>query len=173
MVLGISCALAGARAGSQVRDREPALSDGEIEKLRDTAYFPPERVVAFIAFLDQRTKEIDRLTTGRRKPGREEDIHDQIEQFTSIADDLDDNLADYSKRHKDIRKALPKLVAATERWATALQTPPDHEAYSVSRKLALEAVADLKEGATKMIDEQRAYFLAHPPLKEGQAAPRS
>ena len=72
------------------QERQSALSDGEVEKLRDTAYFPPERILAFVAFLNQRTAEIDKLSTGRRKPGREEDIHDQMEQFTSIADDLDD-----------------------------------------------------------------------------------
>ena len=151
---------------------ESALSDGEVEKLRDTAYYPPERIIAFIAFIDQRTREIDRLATGKRKPGREEDIHDQMEQFTSIADDLDDNLEDYGRRHADIRKALPKLVAAIERWSTALKSPPGHEAYTVSRKLALETLNDVHEAAIAMIEEQKAYFLAHPPPKN-HAKPRS
>ena len=154
------------------QERESALSDGEVEKLRDTAYFPPERVAAFIAFLDQRIREIDRLATGKRRPGREEDIHDQIEQFTSIADDLDDNLEDFGKRHADIRKALPKLVAATERWGTALKSPPDHEAYNISRKLALETLNDVHQSAIAMIEEQKAWFLAHPPPKDN-AKPRS
>lgn len=148
------------------QQRESALSDGEIEKLRDSAYYPPERVLAFITFLDQRTREIDRLNTGKRKPGREEDIHDQMEQFTSIADDLDDNLEDYGKRHADIRKALPKLLSATERWGTALKSPSDHEAYTVSRKLALETLHDVHESAVNLIEEQKAWFLAHPPSKE-------
>ncbi len=151
---------------------ESALSDGEVEKLRDTAYFPPERILAFIAFLDQRTKDIDRLSTGPRRPGREDDLHDQMEQFASIADDLDDNLADYGKRHSDIRKALPKLVAATERWGTALKSPPDHPTYTVSRKLALETLHDVHESAIAMIEEQKTYFLAHPPPKD-DGKPRS
>lgn len=163
----ILCALAACLpCAARPQRRDSALSDGEIEKLRDTAYYPPERILTFIAFLDQRTREIDRLTTGKRKPGREEDIHDQMEQFTSIADDLDDNLADYSKRHADIRKALPKLVAATERWGTALKSPPDHEAYTVSRKLALETLNDIHESAVALIEEQKAWFLAHPPAKD-------
>ena len=148
------------------QQRESALSDGEVEKLRDTAYYPPERILAFIAFLDQRTREIDRLSTGPRRPGREEDVHDQMEKFTSIADDLDDNLTDYGKRHYDIRKALPKLVAATERWGTALKSPPDHPTYTVSRKLALETLNDVHESAIAMIDELKAYFIAHPPPKD-------
>ena len=148
------------------QQRESALSDAEVEKLRDTAYFPPERVLAFIEFLDLRTKEIEQLTTGKRQPGREQDIHDLMEQFASIAEDFDDNLDDYSKHHRDIRKVLPKVIAAAERWGTILRTPPENEAYSVSRKLALESLADIHDAAAQLIPEQKAWFLAHPPGKE-------
>ena len=82
-----------------------------------------------------------------------------MEQFSSIANDLEDNLEEYSKRHKDVRKALPKLVAATERWATALRSPADSEAYNVSRKLALEALSNIKDSATQMVPVQQAFFL--------------
>ncbi len=160
---------------ARAQEHENALSDAEVEKLRDTAYYPPDRIAAFIDFLDLRTKQIDKLAAGKRQPGREEDIHDLMEQFTSIADDLDDNLDDYSQHHRDIRKALPKLVAATERWGTALRSPPENEAYNVSRKLALETLADIHDAAAKMIDEQKAWFLAHPPAKEdgnAKAPPR-
>ncbi len=152
---------------------ESALSDGEVEKLRDTAYYPPERVLAFIAFLDQRTREIDRLGTGPRRPGREQDIDDQMQQFASIADDLDDNLDEYDKHHRDLRKVLPKLVAATERWGTALKSPPVHPAYTLSRKLALESLNDVHQSAMELIESQKAWFLAHPPPKDEGKAPHS
>jgi hypothetical protein len=160
----------GPRVHAQ-QQRESALSDGEVEKLRDTAYYPPDRVMAFIEFLDQRTKAIDKLTAGKRQPGREQDIHDLMEQFNSIAEDFEDNLDDYSQHHRDIRKVLPKVVAAAERWGTSLRTPPDNEAYTITRKIALETLADVRESATKMIDEQKAWFLAHPPPKENSAKP--
>ncbi len=150
----------------QAQVQEPALSDAEVEILRDKAPLPAERVQAFTGFLDDRTKAIDKLLAGKRKPGREADLHDLMEQFSSIANDLEDNLEDYDKRHKDLRKALPKLLAAAERWATVLRSPADNEAYNVSRKLALEAVADLKQTATELTTEQKAYFLAHPPPKD-------
>jgi hypothetical protein len=151
---------------AQVNDRDSALSDGEVEKLRESAPIFDQRVLIFSGFLDDRTRAILALTNGRKKPGRDEDIHDLMEQFTSIADDLEDNLADYGPRHRDLRKALPKVLAATERWQSALKTPPDNQAYEVSRKLALEAVGDLRDDVTRLIDEQKAWFLAHPPNKE-------
>jgi len=148
--------------------QESALSDGEIEKLRDTAASAPDRVMVFVTFIDQRTSRIDKLSTGKRQPGREEDIHELMQQITSILDDLDDNLDDYNKRHWDIRKVLPKLVAATERWGTALRSTPEDQTYNVSRKLALESLHDVHEAAVNMIEEQKAWFAAHPPGKESQ-----
>jgi hypothetical protein len=150
---------------------EAALSDGEVEQLREAAYYPTDRVLLFIKLLDTRNKSIQDLFARPRKPGREQDTHDLLEQFTAIADELNDNLDDYGPRHRDIRKALPKLLEATERWSSNLKTPPDDEAYNVSRRLALEAVHDLHDQATQMIEEQKAWFLAHPPPKENKNAP--
>ena len=146
----------------------PALTDTEIEQLRDSAYVANDRVLVFTKLLDERTASIQKLTTGLRKPGREQDLHDLLEQFTSIADELDDNLDEYGPAHRDMRKALPKLLSATERWATILRSPSDNDAYNVSRKLALEAVRDIREEATRLIEEQRIWFTAHPPAKEGK-----
>jgi hypothetical protein len=151
--------------------RQSALSDAEVEQLRDSAYIANDRVLTFIKFLDERTKSIQTLGAGPRKPGREEDVHDLLEQFTSIADELDDNLDDYGPSHRDIRKALPKLLLATERWATAIKTPADNDAYTVSRKLALEAVRDIREEATRLAEEQKTWFAAHPPPKESKDTP--
>ena len=150
---------------------DTALSEGEVEKLRDAAYVPTDRVMVFIGFLDTRTKSLESLFAHSRRPGREEDAHDLFEQITEISDELDDNLDDYAHRHQDIRKALPKLIQATERWSTELKTPPDNEAYSVSRKLALESINDIHETATKLLEDQKAWFAAHPPPKENKDAP--
>lgn len=146
-----------------------ALTDTEIEQLRESAYIASDRVSLFLKFLDERAQSIAALSTGPRKPGREQDLHDLMEQFTSIADELNDNLDDYGPAHRDLRKALPKLLAATDRWASTLKSPPENEAYAVSRKLALEAVRDLREESTRLIEEQRAWFATHPPAKENQS----
>ncbi len=148
--------------------RPPALSDAEIEQIREARYVPSDCILLFVKFLDLRTKEIGELYAKPRRPGREQDTHDLMEQFTSIADELDDNLDDYGPRHADLRKALPKLVDATERWATAIKSPPEDEAYSVSRKIALESIHDLHEAATQMVAEQETWFKAHPPAKQKQ-----
>lgn len=150
---------------------ENALSDAEVEQVRESAYFPGDRVLVFVKFLDTRAAAIQELYAHPRRPGREQDTHDLLEQFTSIADELEDNLDDYSTRHSDVRKSLPKLLAALDRWTSELKSPPDNEAYNVSRKLALEAVRDLRESTTEMIASQKSWFAAHPPSKEEKNGP--
>src|ERR1700722_7531379 len=147
----------------RAQSKDSALSEGEIEQLREAAYVPNDRVLIFIKLLDARDKSIQNLFAHPRTPGREEDTHDLLEQFTSIADELNDNLDDYGPRHSDIRKSLPKLLDATERWSSNLKSPPDDAAYTVSRRLALEAIRDLREQATQLITDQKAWFAAHPP----------
>jgi hypothetical protein len=155
---------------------EASLSEGEIEQIRESAYVANDRILVFIKLLDVRIKSLQDLYAKPRRPGREQDTHDLLEQFTALADELNDNLDDFGPRHRDIRKALPKLVDALERWGTAVKTPPENETYNVQRRLALETIHDLHDEATQMIDEQKTWFAAHPPQKENpanaDAAPR-
>lgn len=144
---------------------EEALSDAEVEQLREAAYVPSDRVAIFIQFLDTRAKRLQEIVSKPRRPGREEDVHDLLEQFTAITDELNDNLDDYGPRHADLRKQLPKLLQATDRWSTALRTPSDNDVYNVSRSLALEGVRDVHDETTRLIDDQRTWFAAHPPVK--------
>ena len=146
---------------------EATLSEGEIEQLRDSAYVANDRVMVFIKLIDTRIKLIEDMYAKPRRPGREQDTHDLFEQFTSLANELSDNLDDYSQRHRDIRKALPKLTEATEHWATAIRSPPEDDSYKVSRKIALESLDDLRQQTKEMVEEQKTWFAAHPPPKKG------
>ena len=150
---------------------DSSLSEGEIEQLRESAYVPNDRILVFIKLLDIRDKAIQELFAHPRKPGREQDTHDLMQQFTNIADELNDNLDDYGPNHRDIRKALPKLLDATERWASNLKEPPENPAYDLSRKLALESIRDIREEATQLLADQKTWFAAHPPGKEPSSVP--
>jgi hypothetical protein len=145
---------------------EATLSEGEVEQLRDSAYIANDRIMVFIKIINVRIKSLEDLYAKPRRPGREQDTHDLLEQFSSLANELSDNLDDYSDRHRDIRKALPKLIEATERWGTAIRTPADNDAYNVSRKIALESLQDVRQQAGEVLEEQKTWFAAHPPPKK-------
>ena len=141
------------------------LTQTEIDQVRQYRYYPTDCVLLFVRFLDLRTQELHDLYAHPRRPGREQDTHDLLEQFTSIADELSDNLDEYGPRHIDLRKALPKILTAIDRWTVALKDIPDNDAYAVTRKLALESLRDLREDTTQLAADQAAWFKAHPPNK--------
>jgi hypothetical protein len=144
---------------------DSSLTQAEIDQVREYRYYPADCVLLFVNFLDLRTQELHDLYAHPRRPGREQDTHDLILQFTSIADQLSDNLDDYGPRHVDLRRALPKILIATDRWSAALNALPEDAAYNVARKLAIESLRDLREDTTQLAADQATWFKAHPPNK--------
>ena len=142
-----------------------ALSEAEVEELRDTAQEPAARLVVFQKLIDARIDRIQRVLADVRAQGRAQDIHQNMDEINGIANELEDNLDEYVAAHRDLRKPLPKLVAATERWESILHQPPENPQYKLARSLALEAVSDVKDEVSKLIPEQAQYFKQHPPSK--------
>ena len=148
---------------------EDTLSQREIDNLRDAAFVPSDRIVVFEQILDDRQKQVDTLLA--RRKGHTDfagEMHDLLEQMGGIADELNDNLDEYSRRHRDVRKVLPKLIQATERWSTSLRAPADSEAYGVVRRIALDNIKDTRELATTLQTELDAYFKAHPEAEKDE-----
>jgi hypothetical protein len=141
------------------------LTQTEIDQVRQYRYFPADCVLLFVKFLDLRTQELHDLYAHPRRPGREQDTHDLIQQFASITDQLSDNLDEYGPRHIDLRRALPKILTAIDRWTADLNALPEDDAYNVARKLALESLRDLRESTAQLAADQSAWFKAHPPGK--------
>ncbi len=94
-----------------------------------------------------------------------------MQQFESIATDLEDNLDDYDRRHGDMRKELPKLLKALDHWTEIINSPKDNAAYNTDRKLSLETIADLREQTTKLLEDQKLWFKDHPPSKQSPDTP--
>lgn len=144
------------------QDDDSSMSQKEIETLRDAAYIPNDRVLTFMKILNTREQEIQDLLSKPRRPGFNQDMHDLLEQFAAIADEFNDNLDEYQSKHRDVRKALPKLVSSIERWSTTLRAPADDQTYNIVRKMALDSLKDMHDTATSMQTELATYFKAHP-----------
>ena len=163
--LAFAFALFAVAAPLRAQQNDSTLTQSEIDQVREARYYPEDCVLLFVKFLDLRTQELQDLYAHPRRPGREQDAHDLFEQITSIADELDDNLDDYGPRHVDIRRALPKILTAIDRWSAALNALPEDDAYAIARKLALESLRDLRESTTQLAADQAAWFKSHPPNK--------
>ena len=148
---------------------EDVLSQKEIDTLRDAAFVPGERVLAFEQFLNDREKRIAELITKRH--GHTDyggDMHDAVDQFGQIVDELNDNLDEYSRAHRDVRKVLPKLLQAIDHWSATLKSATDNEAYDVVRRIALDNLKDTHEITQGLQTALDAYFKAHPEAEKAE-----
>ncbi len=148
--------------GARAQAPDGVMSEAEVEALRDSAYVPIDRIRVYEKMLDTRQKRMEELLAKPRRPGFGQDMHDLIDEFGAIADELNDNLDDYAAKHRDIRKEMPKLVAATERWSTTLRAAGDDDKYKVVRKIALDALLDAKTTAQQTQASEETYFKEHP-----------
>ena len=159
----------GLAVSSGAQDKEDALSQLEIDSLRDAAFVPYDRIIVFEKILDDRAKRIEGLLAKRK--GHTDfggEMHDVLDQFGIIADELNDNLDEYSRHHRDVRKALPKLEQETERWSTTLRSPAEDEAYTIVRRIALDNVKDTHDLAAELGPELDAYYKAHPDAEKAE-----
>src|SRR5437868_13529027 len=80
---------------------ENAMPEGEIEQLRESAYFPSDRILAFIKLLDARNKRIQNPFAHPRKHPLNHDTHDLHDHFTATADSLNYNHDNYDPHHNN------------------------------------------------------------------------
>ena len=153
-------------APARAQKGEDALSQREVDDLRDAAFEPVARIRVFTAILNSRQKRVEDLLAKRKNhTDFPDEMHDALDQFGKIIDELNDNLDDYNRRHRDVRKELPKLIESTERWSTTLRTVGENDAFNVVRRIALDDVKDTNSLAVSLQTELAAYFKAHPEVE--------
>lgn len=158
MVLAMPC--------MRAQRHSSAISEAEEEKIRDAAAEPARRVAVYQEIIETRIRRIQAILVDKRAQGRREDLQQNMDEISGLIDEFQDNLEEYDHLHRDLRKPLPKLQDALLRWDSVLRQAPADERYELTRKLALEAVADVKAEVAEMIPAQQAYFKAHPPDKD-------
>ncbi len=168
--LGCACLLLpGAHLRASAQAAEDVLSQKEVDTLRDSAFVPTDRVLAFEQFLNDREKQIGTLTA--RRHGHTDyggDMHDVLDQFGQIADELNDNLDEYGRFHRDVRKALPKLLQTTDHWIATISATSENDAYNIVRRIALDNLKDTREIVATLQTDLAAYFKAHPEAEQAE-----
>ena len=144
----------------QTRDRDP-LNEKEVDQMRESADFPDKRLELMINFARARMASIDQLRAdAKNAKDRPMQIHDLLQDFSSLLDEIDDNVDMYASHKTDMRRGLKLLIEADSEWALKLrglkdQSPPEElEQYSFVLANAREAVSDSADGARKELQEQ-------------------
>ena len=149
------------------------LTDEQVEQVRDTGDQPAQRVKLYMKFIDDRTQDIHKIASNSKPPiSSNARLYNLMEEFTRLADELQDNLETYSEEHADMRKTLKELVEHSNKWKTTLQEPKASTDYDFARKTALDTADSTAELAQKVLTAQETYFATHKPPKAGAASER-
>lgn len=155
----LCCALAAAQ-------RRDPLTDRETDELREAAQEPQKRLKLFIKFAGQRLDTVEQIQNEPKAADRGKRMHDALEDFRHIVDEIDDNIDDYLQKQSDLRKALSEVIGTENSFKTRLEAikrvseDPKHMAfsklYSFALQDAIEAVSLSLEDAEKTLQEQNA-----------------
>jgi DNA repair ATPase RecN len=109
------------------KKRDP-LTDAETDQLREVAMEPYKRIKLLIKFTEARLTTLDQVRVDPKLAGdRGKQVHDLLEDFTSLIDEINDNLDQYEGRPMDkdmvkqYHKALKELLEADARFDQKLQ----------------------------------------------------
>jgi hypothetical protein len=157
----LTCALPSLSLLSQPPEKHDALTGPQAEQIREAGIFPDERVMLYTKFIDEHADRIKSLADRARSAARAQRLDSELQDFTSLMDELASNLDTYSERKADIRKSLKPLTEATQRWTAMLHALPDEQGYDLSLKESIEAGSDLSDQAKEMLADQTKYFEEH------------
>ncbi len=154
-------ALVAPAGSAQGQSKKDPLSDAEVEQVREVADQPVERVKLYMKFISQRTDAIEEMVGDTKIQNQPTKIHNLLEEYTRLVDELQDNLDSYEETHSDVRKALKELVPASQKWLVIVSKPPPDQIYDFTRKTALEAGQSLVDQSKQLQTDQEKWFAAH------------
>src|SRR6476620_7457140 len=109
------------------RRRDP-LTEAEADQLREVAMEPYKRIKLLVKFTEARLTAIDQARVDPKLASeRGKQIHDLLEDFTNLMDEINDNLDQYEARPMDkdmvkqYHKGLKELIEADGRFDLKLQ----------------------------------------------------
>ena len=144
-----------------VAQRHDPLNAKEIDEMREVADYPDKRLELMASFARARLASIEQLRADPKSAkDRPKQIHDLLQDFTALLDEIDDNIDMYGSHKTDMRKGLKLVIEADSEWHLQLrklkeQSPPEElDQYSFVLTNAAEAVDDTGDSARKELQTQ-------------------
>ena len=144
---------------AQRKTRDP-LTDAEVDQMREAADLPNKRLELLVKFARERVFEIESAQTESSGRPRPRQIHDNLQDFIAILDEIEDNIDMYGAHNADMRKGLKLVIEADSEWQLKLRqikekSPQDElEQYSFVLINATDTVGDSAKTARETLQEQ-------------------
>jgi hypothetical protein len=158
IVLGML--LIGSTHYSTAQRRDP-LNEKEIDEMREAADWPDKRLEVMTKFARARINSIEQLQADTKNAkDRPQQIHNLLEDFTALLDEIQDNVEMYASHNADMRKGLTLLIEANSEWQLKLRqlkekSPAEElDQYSFALANANDAVKDMADDTREELQEQ-------------------
>jgi Mg2+ and Co2+ transporter CorA len=155
------CLLAAGTFAPGQKSQQDPLTPAQVEEIREAGIDPNTRILLYAKYVNQHMDAIKDLVKEGLSRSRSVKMDNELQRITALSDELSSNLDQYGSRKADIRKALKKVTDDLPKWTQAIQGLPANSTFDLSRKDALESLQDMRDDATQMLTEQRAYFKEH------------
>ncbi|MGZ4788627.1 MAG: hypothetical protein ACXVZX_08900 [Terriglobales bacterium] len=162
IVLALCCTLALA-APLAPQQRDP-LNDAETDQLREVAQEPYKRLKLMIKFAGERLDTVEAAQKDDKAKGGGKRVHDALQDFRELVDELDDNIDDFVQKQSDLRKALGEVISAETSFDSRLKVikaraedpknADEYKSYNFALQDAMEAVNLSLEDAKKTLGDQ-------------------
>ena len=141
------------------QSKKDPLTDQQIEDVREAGDQPLQRIKLFVGYVDDRAKGIHTLNADPIAQNKGVRLHNLMEEFTRLSDELQDNMDNFDQEHADLRKVLKEIVDKTGEWGTILNEPKPSPQYDFSRKTAIDANQSAHETSVQMLADETKYFI--------------
>ncbi len=119
-----------ARYGT-AQKRDP-LTDKEVDQMRESADWPDKRIELMVKFARARMTAIDQLQANPKgAKDRPMQVHDLLEDFSALLDEIEDNVDMYGSHKADMRKGLTTVPGGDQRVAD--ETTPSERTVAAGR----------------------------------------
>ena len=139
-------------AAPQVHRHDP-LTSAETDALREVSMEPEKKLPLYVKYAQARLASIEQLRTDpQATPERGRKIHDLLEDFKIIVDEMDRNLDSFATQKLDFRKALKQMIQVDGEFQTTIQKlkesakDPANAAEAKDSEFAVLDAADAVDG---------------------------
>ena len=168
----------------RAQDRSDPLNDTEINQLRDTAQEPEKRLKLYVDFTRARLDAVNAAASNPKIKDPGDAIHQRLQNFLDLYDELNDNVDMYADHRDDIRKILKIILDADTEFQAKLRALKDSSTIPAAEAKQYEfvlsnamddvdsSVGDHRDLLSKQEELAKAKRLIKPGQQQQQAQGR-
>ena len=142
--------------GAAAQHRSDPLTDLEVDQLRDAAQDADQRLGLYVTFARARLATLEQARSDPKITDKAQAIHDRLQDFVDVYDELNDNIDTFVGRKADLRKVLKTIIDADDEFQAKLRALKDSARASTDDTKQYEFVlSDAMEDVDTSVTDHR------------------